>query len=101
MKAMDREAILERLRAHEPELRRLGVSRLSLFGSVARGEAGPQSDIDLAAELDRSRRIGLFHYNEIAERLEEMLEAKVDLLTEPARKPRMQAEIDRDRVHVF
>jgi hypothetical protein len=36
---MDRDLILERLRAHEPELRRLGISRLSLFGSVARGEA--------------------------------------------------------------
>lgn len=79
----------------------MGVTRLSLFGSVARGEAGLGSDVDLAAELDHERRIGLFHYAEIAERLEEMLQSKVDLLTEPARKPRMQAEIDRDRVHVF
>lgn len=98
---MDRTIILTRLRAHEPELRNLGVARLSLFGSVARGEARSGSDVDLAAELDHSRRLGLFHYAAIAERLEEMLGAKVDLLTEPARKPRMQAEIDRDRVHVF
>lgn len=98
---MDRKAILRRLRAHEPELRAMGVTRLSLFGSVARNEAGPGSDVDLAAELDHERRIGLFDYAVIAERLEEMLQSKVDLLTEPARKPRMQAEIDRDRVHVF
>ena len=98
---MDRETVIEHLRAHEAELKAMGVARLSLFGSLARGEAGPMSDIDIAAELDHSRQIGLFHYAGIAHRLEELLGARVDLLTEPARKPRLQAEIDRDRVHVF
>ncbi|HEX8444119.1 MAG TPA: type II toxin-antitoxin system ParD family antitoxin [Allosphingosinicella sp.] len=96
-----REQVVERLRAHEAELKDMGVERLSLFGSVARGEARAGSDVDLAAELDRSRKIDLFHYGAIAERLEALLGVKVDLLTEPARKPRMQAEIDRDRVNVF
>lgn len=44
-------------RAHEAELRASGVRRLSLFGSVARGDAGPDSDMDLAVELDREARI--------------------------------------------
>ena len=79
----------------------MGLRRLSLFGSVARGEACPGSDVDLAAELDRSRGIGLFHYAAITDRLSELLQTRVDLLTEPARKPRLQAEIDRDRVSVF
>jgi predicted nucleotidyltransferase len=39
--------------------------RLSLFGSVARGEAGPGSDVDLAAEIDRSRHFGLFQFVEL------------------------------------
>ncbi len=98
---LSRDAVVERLRAHETELKDMGVERLSLFGSVARGEAGAGSDVDLAAELDRNRKIDLFHYGAIAERLEALLGVKVDLLTEPARKPRMQAEIDRDRVNVF
>lgn len=98
---MKRQAVLDRLRMHEAELRALGIRRLSLFGSVARDEARSDSDIDLAAELDRDRGIGIFHYAVMAERLEDLLGTKVDLLTEPARKLRMRAEIDRDRVLVF
>jgi hypothetical protein len=54
---IDRLGLAERervalLRTREPELRALGVSRLRLYGSMARSEAGPESDVDLMAELD-------------------------------------------------
>ena len=48
----ERERVLALLRTREPELRALGVSLLRLYGSMARGEAGPESDVDLMAELD-------------------------------------------------
>ena len=48
---MDRQRIITRLRAHEAELRRAGVLSLSLFGSAARDDAGPASDVDLAVRL--------------------------------------------------
>ena len=48
----ERERVLTLLRAREAELRALGVSRLRLYGSMARSEAGPESDVDLMAELD-------------------------------------------------
>ncbi|NJL08671.1 MAG: nucleotidyltransferase domain-containing protein [Methylacidiphilales bacterium] len=51
----DREAILATLRAHRRELEAMGVVGLALFGSVARGEAGPGSDIDLAVRYDPAR----------------------------------------------
>lgn len=54
---MDREHVIARLRAHERQLRDAGIVRLSLFGSTARGEAGPDSDIDLLAAFDETRRI--------------------------------------------
>jgi predicted nucleotidyltransferase len=98
---MDRTTALARLRARESELRAMGVESLSLFGSVARGEAGPDSDIDLAARFDPAKRITLFGYAGITERIREMIGAPVDLVSEPARKARLQALIDRDRVHVF
>lgn len=44
---MQREEVLHRLRAHRRELARFGVKSLALFGSVARDEAGPESDVDL------------------------------------------------------
>jgi uncharacterized protein len=98
---MDRDAVLERLRAHEAELKAMGVARLSLFGSVARGEAGPESDVDVAAEFDRARPFGLIQFVALEERLSELLDTRVDLVGEPIRKERFRACVERDRVHVF
>lgn len=50
--AVDRADAIARLKAHEAELRAMGVTGLSLFGSVARGEARPGSDVDVVARLD-------------------------------------------------
>jgi len=99
MKALDRGAVLSRLRELEPELRKLGILRLSLFGSVARGEAGPDSDIDLAADLERP--MGLFRYSALVDDIEDMLGRRVDLVREPAERASIQEAIERDRVHVF
>ncbi len=50
------------LKAHEPELRRRGVTHAAVFGSVARGEAGQTSDVDILIDLDPERRLDLFDY---------------------------------------
>ncbi|WP_033924919.1 nucleotidyltransferase family protein [Sphingomonas sp. 35-24ZXX] len=98
---MDKATAIARLKAHEAELRMLGVARLSLFGSTARGEERAESDIDLAARFAPEAKVGIFQYARIADRLEQILTTKVDLVAEPARKARMQVAIDRDRVDVF
>jgi predicted nucleotidyltransferase len=98
---MDRDSAIRTLKAHEAELRALGVKRLSLFGSLARGEAGPESDVDLAVTLDPERKIGLFRYAALREQLADMLGREVDMVSEPVSKARLQARIDQDRVHVF
>jgi len=98
---MDSATALTRLKAHEAELRQMGVSSLSVFGSTARGEAGPSSDVDLAATFSKDARVGAFRFAEIALRLGDVLGVHVDLVGEPARKPVMQQQIDRDRLRVF
>ncbi|MFA6117109.1 MAG: nucleotidyltransferase domain-containing protein [Sphingomonas sp.] len=98
---MKYEAILDQLRKREKDIRAMGLEHLSLFGSTARGDGNSASDVDLAATFDDAARIDLFRFAEIAEQLSEMLGATVDLVAEPARTARMQAEIDRDRVRVF
>ena len=98
---MDKDSAIRTLKAHEAELRALGVQRLSLFGSLARGEAGPESDVDLAAEFNPEAKVGIFHFAQINARLRELLGATVDLVGEPARRPKMQAEIERDRILVL
>lgn len=99
---MDRAEALARLRAHEADLRRLGIARLSLFGSTARGEQRENSDVDVAVELRRDVRMGAFAFIALERRVAAMLGLAVDLVAEPhGEAPRLQAEIDRDRVDVF
>src|SRR3954463_7277693 len=98
---MDRDSVIERLRAHESELKAMGIARLSLFGSVARGEAGPRSDVDLAAEIEPGKRMGLFRFAVLRERLADLLGRWGDLRREPIDRPRLRARVDEDRVHVF
>ena len=93
--------IIASLRAHAAELRAAGIRHLSLFGSAARGDAGPDSDIDLAVELDPAAHITLIGLVGLEFKLGELLGRKVDLLPEPIQKPRLRANVDRDRRHVF
>lgn len=79
----------------------MGVAHLSLFGSTARGEGGPSSDVDLAATFSDDSRLTALDFVGVMQRLEQILGVPVDLVSEPARKARLQAEIDRDRVRVF
>ena len=95
------EHVIATLRAHEAELRKAGIRHLSLFGSVARGDAEDQSDVDLAAELDPDASIGLFALGALERRLANLVGRKVDLLPEPVEKPRLRANIERDRRRAF
>ncbi len=98
---MDTETALERVKAAQPKLAEMGVVSLSLFGSRARGTATEDLDFDFAVRLDRNKSIGLFGFVGIQHELENILKSKVDLVAEPARKPRFQKQIDRWRRDVF
>jgi uncharacterized protein len=102
---MDRDQAKVTLRACAPELKAIGVLSASVFGSVARGDAGPDSDIDVVVRLGENFSTGGFDYfgrlEDLQRRLSDILGCKVDVIEEPVRKPRLQAEIDRDRAFVF
>ncbi|WBQ15643.1 nucleotidyltransferase family protein [Sphingobium yanoikuyae] len=98
---MDRNTAIDRLKAHEAQLRAMGVVSLSLFGSTARGEQRPDSDVDVAVTIDKSVQMDLFRFAAMSSHLNDWLRVPVDLVSEPARKARFQNEIDRDRVRVF
>jgi uncharacterized protein len=95
------EDVLATLRAHEAELRAAGIKRLSLFGSVARGDAGPDSDVDLAVVFEPAARMDLLRIIGLQERIGELVGRKVDLLPEPVEKPRLRINIERDRKLAF
>jgi hypothetical protein len=98
---MDREEVIASLREHEAALRAAGVVRLSLFGSTARGDRRPDSDVDLLAAFDGARRISLLDVAAIEIRLSELLGQKVDLVEEGMLKPRVQKNVEAEIVRAF
>lgn len=93
--------VVATLRAREPALRQAGITRLSLFGSVARNEAGPDSDIDLAAEFDPAAKMDLIRLVGLEQELGDLLGRDVQILPEPIRKERLRANVERDRIRAF
>jgi hypothetical protein len=76
----------------------MGISRLSLYGSVARNEQRVDSDVDLAADFNTS---GNADYEGIHRYLQDILGKRVDLVREPLRDEKFRAEVNRDRIVVF
>jgi predicted nucleotidyltransferase len=95
------DGVLSTLRAHEIELRRLGVSHAAVFGSVARGEATSHSDIDVLVELDRDRSLGLFEYARLKLYINEILDGAADVVNRKTLKPLLRDSILRDAVDAF
>ena len=93
--------VLDTLRTHESELRRLGVSHAAVFGSVARGEARVDSDIDVLVELDRDRPLGIFEYARLKIYINEILNGAGDVVNRRALKPLLRDSILHDAVHAF
>ncbi len=96
---MNREDVIARLRDYEPELKAAGIARLSLFGSVARGETG--NDVDLVAEFEESRKPSLIQLVGLENRLSDLLGCKVDLSQKASLKPRVRASVEREAILAF
>lgn len=93
--------VLAAILAHEAELRSAGICHLSVFGSVARGDAEAESDVDLAVEFDPEVRMDLFRLTALERRIGQLLGRNADLVAEPVEKPRLRAHIERDRRRAF
>jgi uncharacterized protein len=98
VRLMRRDQALKVLAAHREELRAMGVERLSLFGSVARDEAGEGSDVDVLVEFVPGVRIGMFEFLDVQETLAGLLGAEVDLATPASLHPRLRDAILREAV---
>ena len=96
---MKRNEVLRILREQSSDLAgRYPIASLSLFGSVARDEAGTDSDVDLLVEFKSS--VGLFEFIELQQRLETILGCKVDLGTPRSLKPRLKEQVLREAIRV-
>lgn len=92
-----RQQVIDTLHAQHEQLRQFGVRKIGLFGSVAQGSDGPQSDVDMVVEFSETtyrRFIALKSF------LESILGRKVDLLTPDAVEGRLKAEIEKNLIDV-
>jgi len=98
---MNREQVIETLRAHEPELRHRGVLHPALFGSVARSEEKRASDIDILIELESQAPVGLFEYVGITQYLADLFPSRVDVANRSTLKAHVRPGAERDAVYAF
>jgi len=96
---MNRQEVLLKLQQQYEDLAlHYGVTALFLFGSVARNEARPDSDVDLLVEFEQP--IGLFKFIELQQQLESLLGCKVDLGTKRSLKPRIKDQVLQEAIRV-
>lgn len=96
---MTRDEALRRLSDSRPELERLfGVHTIAIFGSVARGDDRPDSDVDVLVEFLRDAHVGLFGFVRLQHHLESILGRKVDLVTPDALRPQFRERILKELV---
>jgi len=92
--------IVDLLKFKRPEILRLaqthGAHNVRIFGSVARGEARPESDVDFLVEMDNGR--SLLDLIELSQDLETLLQRKVDILTDQGLSPYLEQRIHAESV---
>ena len=98
---MTRDTIIETLKAREPELRRLGVRHIALFGSAARGAATDASDIDILVDLRPDAPIGVFEYVGLTQFVADLFPVPVDVANHARLKPHVRPSAEREAVYAF
>lgn len=92
--ALDRDA-LERL------AERWAIRSIAVFGSVARGDARPDSDVDIVIDLVRGAPVGLLEHAQIADQLSAIFGRQVELVTWNSLRPRFREAVRRDAVELL
>lgn len=96
---MNKQVVLTQLTGRMEEIRqRFSVRRLSIFGSVVRGEAREGSDVDMLVAFDRKASFDIFM--DLKFYLEELLGTGVDLVTDKALRPQIRRTIEKEMVDV-
>lgn len=98
---MNTAELISSLSAHAEAVKGLGATALFVYGSTARNEASPQSDLDLFIDYDPASRFNAFDLIGIKHLLEEKLHVPVDLTTRDGLHPRLRARIEQSAIRIF
>ena len=95
---MERDQLVKNLALHKKEIENFGVKSLAIFGSVARDEAGPGSDIDILMEF--RGKTTFRQYMNLKFYYQDMLGYTIDLVTPKALKPQLRPLIEKEAIYV-
>jgi len=101
MTLMNRVEAIAKLQAHADAIKALGATSLYLFGSSARDEARPDSDLDVFVEYDPNKKFSLMDLVGIKLFLEDELGIPVDVMTRDSLHPILRQDIEKSAVRVF
>ena len=98
---MSRDEILARLREFEPALRERGIAHAALFGSAARGDNGPDSDIDIMVEFAPDSHVGVWEYVGIKEYVASLFDGAVDVVDRDGLKRYVRPSAEAEAIYAF
>ena len=98
---MNKSEAIKVLRIHQADLRARGVRHAALFGSVTRGEAGPESDVDIMIELAPDASLDIFAYVELKNFIASLFPGPVDIVNKAALKPYVLPPATADSIYAF
>jgi uncharacterized protein len=98
---MNSQEILARLRENERALRARGVRHAALFGSHARGDNRPDSDIDIMVEFDPVARVTVFNYAGLKDYIAGLFDGPVDVVNRDGLKPYLRPAATADAIYAF
>lgn len=98
---MNRQDVIAILRQHEQDLRARGVRHAALFGSVARGTAKPDSDIDIMIEIEPEAVRDVYAYVGLKNYIAELFSGPVDVINRAALRPHLRPPAEGDAVYAF
>jgi predicted nucleotidyltransferase len=84
------------LRRYESALRARGIRHAAVFGSVARGDHGPDSDLDILVEFEPEEDGSIYEYMRLKEYIASLFEGRVDVIDRDALKPHLRAPSARE-----
>jgi hypothetical protein len=98
---MNANSAIATLRRHEQALRARGVAHAAVFGSVARGDNRPDSDIDILVEFEPGSEGSIYDYVRFKTYVAGLFDVPVDVIDRAALKPYLRAPTARDAVYAF